>query len=64
MKRYMEYCEDPIVSVDVIGNPHSCIVDGPLCSVKNGTMVKVLAWYDNEWGFCQRVIDLVRYMMK
>jgi len=64
MKRYMEYCEDPIVSVDIIGNPHSCIVDGPLCSVKEGTMVKVLAWYDNEWGFCQRVIDLVRHMMK
>ncbi len=64
MKRYLQYSEDPIVSVDIIGNPHSCIVDGPLCSVKDGTMVKVLAWYDNEWGFCQRVIDLVRHMMK
>ena len=63
-KRYMEYCEDPIVSVDIIGNCHSCIVDGPLCMVKNGTFVKVFAWYDNEWGFCQRVIDLARYMMK
>jgi glyceraldehyde 3-phosphate dehydrogenase len=64
MKRYMEYCEDPIVSVDVIGNPHSCIVDGPLCTVNNGTMIKAMAWYDNEWGFCQRVIDLIRHMMK
>ncbi|MBN1504472.1 MAG: type I glyceraldehyde-3-phosphate dehydrogenase [Candidatus Eisenbacteria bacterium] len=63
-KRYMEYCEDPIVSADIIGNEHSCIVDGPLCAVKNGTLVKVFAWYDNEWGFCQRVIDLARHMMK
>jgi glyceraldehyde 3-phosphate dehydrogenase len=64
MKRYMEYCEDPIVSVDVIGNPHSCVVDGPLCTVNNGTMIKAMAWYDNEWGFCQRVVDLIRHMMK
>jgi len=64
MKHYMQYCEDPIVSVDIIGNPHSCIVDGPLCTVNNGTMVKVFAWYDNEWGFCQRVIELIRHMMK
>ncbi|KPJ60493.1 MAG: glyceraldehyde-3-phosphate dehydrogenase [Latescibacteria bacterium DG_63] len=64
LKGYMEYCEDPIVSVDIIGNPHSSIVDGPLCSVAGGNMVKVLSWYDNEWGFCQRVIDLIRLMMK
>lgn len=64
MKRYLQYNEDPIVSVDIVGNPHSSIVDGPLCSVIGGTMVKVLAWYDNEWGFCQRVIDLLRLMMK
>jgi glyceraldehyde 3-phosphate dehydrogenase len=64
MKGYMEYCEDPLVSVDIIGNPHSCVVDGPLCSVKDGTLLKVFAWYDNEWGFCHRVIDLVKHMMK
>ncbi|UCF78761.1 MAG: type I glyceraldehyde-3-phosphate dehydrogenase [Candidatus Eiseniibacteriota bacterium] len=64
LKGYLEYCEDPIVSVDIIGNPHSSIVDGPLCSVAGGNMVKVLSWYDNEWGFCRRVIDLIRLMMK
>ena len=64
LKGYLQYNEDPIVSIDVVGNPHSAIVDGPLCSVIGGTMVKVLAWYDNEWGFCQRVIDLIRLMMK
>jgi glyceraldehyde 3-phosphate dehydrogenase len=64
MNGYLQYSEDPIVSVDIIGNPHSCIIDGPLCSVKDGTMVKILAWYDNEWGFCQRVINLLKYMIK
>jgi glyceraldehyde 3-phosphate dehydrogenase len=64
LKGYLEYCEDPVVSVDIIGNPHSSIVDGPLCSVAGGTTVKVLSWYDNEWGFCQRVLDLSRLMMK
>ncbi|MFH0778352.1 MAG: type I glyceraldehyde-3-phosphate dehydrogenase [Candidatus Eisenbacteria bacterium] len=64
LKGYLQYSEDPIVSVDVIGNPYSSIVDGPLCSVVGGTMVKVMSWYDNEWGFCQRVIDLIKYMMK
>ena len=64
LRGYLQYNEDPIVSIDVVGNPHSAIVDGPLCSVIGGTMVKVLAWYDNEWGFCQRVIDLIKLMMK
>jgi len=64
LKRYLQYNEDPIVSVDIIGNTHSAIVDGPLCSVIGGSMVKVMAWYDNEWGFCQRVIDLLKLMMK
>lgn len=64
MKRYLQYSEDPIVSVDIIGNTHSAIVDGPICSVIGGTMVKVMAWYDNEWGFCNRVIDLLKHMMK
>jgi len=64
MKRYLQYNEDPIVSIDIVGNPHSSVVDGPLCSVIGGSMVKVLAWYDNEWGFCQRVIDLIKHMMK
>ncbi len=64
MKRYLQYSEDPIVSVDIIGNSHSAIVDGPICSVIGGNMVKTMAWYDNEWGFCNRVIDLLKHMMK
>jgi glyceraldehyde 3-phosphate dehydrogenase len=58
----LEYCEDPIVSSDVIGNPHSSVFDAPSTMVLDGTLVKVLSWYDNEWGFSQRVVDaLVRY---
>jgi len=64
MKRYLQYSEDPIVSVDIIGNTHSAVVDGPICSVIGGNMVKAMAWYDNEWGFCNRVIDLLKHMMK
>ena len=57
----VEYTEDPIVSSDVVGNPHSAIVDGLSTNVLDGLLVKVLAWYDNEWGFSNRVVDaLVR----
>ncbi|MBI5167295.1 MAG: type I glyceraldehyde-3-phosphate dehydrogenase [candidate division NC10 bacterium] len=56
------FCEEPLVSVDFIGNPLSSIVDGPSTSVIDGTMVKVLAWYDNEWGYSCRVRDLVKYI--
>jgi len=61
LKGILEYCEDPIVSSDVIGNPHSSVVDALSTSVLDGVLVKVLAWYDNEWGFSNRVVDaLVR----
>jgi glyceraldehyde 3-phosphate dehydrogenase len=53
----MQYSEDPLVSQDVVGNPHSAIFDGPLTMVSGDRMVKVLAWYDNEWGFANRMID-------
>ena len=56
---YLEYTEDPIVSRDIVGNPASSIVDGPLTAVMDGTMVKVVSWYDNEWGYSNRVVDLV-----
>ncbi|MDR1951611.1 MAG: type I glyceraldehyde-3-phosphate dehydrogenase, partial [Bacteroidales bacterium] len=59
MKGILEYCEDPIVSVDVIGNPHSSIVDAALTKVMDGNFVKVVSWYDNEAGYSQRVADLV-----
>ena len=54
--------DEPLVSIDFTGNPHSSIVDGPSTSVIEGRMVKVLSWYDNEWGYSKRVVDLVRYV--
>ena len=60
LKGYLEYTEDPIVSADIVGNPASSIVDAELTSVLDGTMVKVVAWYDNEWGYSNRVVDLVQ----
>ncbi|MGH2836264.1 MAG: type I glyceraldehyde-3-phosphate dehydrogenase [Solirubrobacteraceae bacterium] len=59
LKGYLEYTEDPIVSSDIVGNPASSIVDSELTSVLDGTLVKVVAWYDNEWGYSNRVVDLV-----
>jgi glyceraldehyde 3-phosphate dehydrogenase len=57
LKGYLEYCEDPIVSNDVIGNPASSVFDSLSTNVMQGDMVKVLSWYDNEWGFSNRVVD-------
>ena len=58
----MEYCDKPLVSKDFNGNPHSCIVDAELTSVIGGRLVKALAWYDNEWGYSCRVIDLTKHI--
>jgi glyceraldehyde 3-phosphate dehydrogenase len=60
MKGVLEYCEDPIVSADVIDNPHSSVFDSLSTSVMDGNFVKVLSWYDNEWGYSYRTIDLVK----
>ena len=57
LKGILEYCEDPIVSNDVIGNPASSVFDSLSTVVMQGDMVKVLSWYDNEWGFSNRVVD-------
>jgi glyceraldehyde 3-phosphate dehydrogenase len=57
------YTEDPIVSSDIVRNPASSIVDGPLTAVMDGTMVKVVSWYDNEWGYSNRVADLVQRLL-
>jgi len=59
MKGIMEYTEEPIVSSDVIGNPHSVIFDALSTMVIAGTMVKLIGWYDNEWGYSNRVVDLI-----
>jgi glyceraldehyde 3-phosphate dehydrogenase len=60
--KYLEYSELPLVSRDFNGNPKSCIVDGEGTYVVGGTCVKVLGWYDNEWGYSCRVIDLIDYI--
>jgi glyceraldehyde 3-phosphate dehydrogenase len=57
----LEYSEAPIVSSDIVGNPASCIFDSPL-TMSNGNNVKVFGWYDNEWGYSNRTVDLVQYM--
>ncbi len=54
----MRYTEDPIVSSDIVGDPYSSIVDGGLTAVLDGTLVKAVSWYDNEWGYSNRVVDL------
>ena len=60
-KGILEYTEDPIVSIDIVGNPHSCIFDSQMTSVI-GNMVKIIGWYDNETGYSQRIIDLLCYL--
>lgn len=57
LKGYLQYCEDPIVSHDIIHNPHSCIFDA-LSTMSQGELVKVVGWYDNEWGYANRVVEL------
>ena len=59
-KGIMEYTEDPIVSSDIVGDAHSCIFDGSFTAVVGGTMVKVLGWYDNEYGYSNRTVDLIK----
>ncbi len=64
LKGILGFCEEPLVSVDFNGNALSSIVDGPSTSVMDGSMVKVLAWYDNEWGYSCRVRDLIKFIAK
>ena len=59
MQGVLAYSEAPIVSSDIIGNPHSSIFDAPLTQVVDGSLVKVVSWYDNEWGYCSRVADMI-----
>lgn len=63
MKDILEYTEDPIVSTDILGNPHSCIFDAQLTSVVGG-LTKVVGWYDNEMGYSSRLVDLVEEISK
>jgi len=63
LQGYLAYTEDPIVSTDIIKNPASSIVDSQLTAVMDGTMVKVISWYDNEWGYSNRIADLVQRIL-
>jgi len=62
MKGILEYSEDALVSTDIIGNPHSSIFDAGSTQVLGGNLVKILSWYDNEWGYSNRVVDLIERM--
>jgi glyceraldehyde-3-phosphate dehydrogenase type I len=64
-KEILSYTEDPIVSSDIIGDPHSSIVDGLSTMVlgKKSNTVKVLSWYDNEWGFASRMVELIKFIL-
>jgi len=64
LKGILEYTEAPLVSVDFRGNPRSSILDAQYTSVMDGDFVKVLSWYDNEWGYSSRCVDLLRYLEK
>ncbi len=62
LSKYLEYCDSPLVSKDFNGNAHSCIFDSLSTDVMDGNFVKVFGWYDNEWGYSNRVVDLVDYI--
>jgi len=62
LKGILEYCDEPLVSIDFKGNPHSSILDALSTMVIGDKMVKIISWYDNEWGYSNRIVDLIKYM--
>ncbi|NQT79907.1 MAG: type I glyceraldehyde-3-phosphate dehydrogenase [Candidatus Aminicenantes bacterium] len=64
LKGILQYTEEPLVSVDFMANSHSAIVDGLFTRITDGNLVKVLAWYDNEWGYSCRMRDLIKYISR
>jgi len=64
LKGILQVCDEELVSIDFKGNNHSSIVDAPSTAVIGGNLVKILSWYDNEWGYSCRVVDLIQYCMK
>jgi glyceraldehyde 3-phosphate dehydrogenase len=64
LKGFLQYTEEELVSSDYIGNPHSCIFDAKSTNVVDGTLLKVSGWYDNEWGYASRCVDLLQYIGK
>jgi glyceraldehyde 3-phosphate dehydrogenase len=63
LKGILKYTEEPIVSSDVVADPHSSILDGELTQVIDGTLVKLVAWYDNEWGYSNRCVDILQKVL-
>ena len=64
LQGYLQYSEEELVSCDIIGNPHSAVFDSLTTSVVGGNLVKVLAWYDNEFGYASRMIDMMKLIAK
>ncbi|NTU43788.1 MAG: aldehyde dehydrogenase, partial [Nitrospirales bacterium] len=64
MKGILQYVDEPLVSIDFNGNPHSSMVDSSLTKVMEKRMVKIISWYDNEWGYSTRLRDLISYINK
>lgn len=64
LRGILQYSDEPLVSVDFRKNPNSSILDAPYTSVLEGNMVKLLSWYDNEWGYSSRVVDLIRFLVE
>ena len=64
LKGILAYTEDPVVSTDMMHNPNSSIVDAGLTKVLDGNLVKVISWYDNEWGYSMRIVDLIAFLEK
>lgn len=62
LKGILAYTEDPVVSSDLMHNPNSSIVDSEMTKVLDGNLVKVVSWYDNEWGYSCRIVDLVAFI--
>ena len=62
LNKYLDVTDEPLVSMDFKGNSHSSIVDSLSTFVSGGNLLKVLSWYDNEWGYSCRVVDLIEYM--
>lgn len=62
LKGILQFSKDPLVSVDIVGNPHSCIFDSDLTNVIDKRFVKVVGWYDNEWGYSNRMVDLLKIL--
>jgi len=64
LKGILQYCDEPLVSRDFFKNPNSCVLDAPSTFIVEGIMAKVMGWYDNEWAYSCRVVDLIKYMVE